>query len=62
MKKIFITILAAATVLSSCNHTLIEDAGHGTFSVDLSVSDEYTTITKASANEDVNSFKVEILR
>ena len=62
MKKIFITIFAAAAVLTGCNRTLIEEAGRGQFSVEISASDEYNSITKAVANEDVNSFKVSIVR
>ena len=61
MKKIFITIMAAAAVLTGCNTVLIESAGVGQLSVELSASDEYNAQTRASVNEDKNSFKIEIL-
>lgn len=62
MKRIYISIFAAAAVLSACNDTLIEDAGKGKLALDLSASDSYLTVTKASANEDKNEFKVDIVR
>lgn len=61
MKKIFISIMAAAAVLTACNTVLIEDAGRGQLSVELSASDEYQTTTKATANEDVKEFKINII-
>lgn len=69
MKKVFISILAAVAVFSGCNTVLIEETGMGQFALDLSAEDEYTTVTKTSeasetktANEDVNKFKIKIVR
>ena len=41
MKNIFITIMAAAAVLTGCNNVLIEGTAVGQLSVELSASDEY---------------------
>lgn len=63
MKKTFINIFAAAAVLAGCNNILLEDAGEGHLSLDLSASEEeYVSVTRASENEDVNEFKIEITR
>lgn len=60
MKKIFMTIMAAAFVFSGCNSVLIENVGRGQLSVELSAADEYVVVSKAVANENVNEFRVEI--
>ena len=61
MKNIFITIMAAAAVLTGCNNVLIEGTAVGQLSVELSASDEYVATSKAgNANENVNEFSIEI--
>lgn len=70
MKKIFISILAASAMFAGCNTSLIEDTegGYGELSLDLSASDEFELVSKASEtgeklrNEDVNEFTVKMVR
>ena len=70
MKKIFISILAASALFAGCNAVLIEEAnnGYGELALDLSASDQFETISKASEtraghrNEDVNEFHVKMTR
>ena len=66
MKKILISILAVSAVLAGCNNVLIEDTdtGMGQLALDLSASDEFAIVSKASGlrNEDVNEFTIKMVR
>lgn len=61
MKKIFITVIAAAAVLTGCNTIIIEDAGRGQLTVELSASEEqYIPTSKAGNNENPSDFTISI--
>lgn len=70
MKKRFISILAASAMFAGCNTPLIEDteSGYGELSLDLSASDEFEVVSKASEtdgklrNEDINEFTIKMVR
>lgn len=63
MKRILISIITLAAVFTGCNDALIEDAGYGQLSLELTASEDgYMTVVKSSANEDVNEFKIDIAR
>lgn len=67
MKRIYISFMAAAVLLSGCNKPLMQGGdssnGKGEVSFDITASGEYVTITKSAAedNADVNEFKIDIV-
>ena len=74
MKKIFITIMAAACVFAGCNQNIIETVQEGQFSLkNISATGDYAKVdltsdgrpslsTKAETAPDVNDFVIDIVR
>lgn len=64
MKKIFLTIISAAAILTACNQELIESQGQGSLSLDLSCKMNYTAVeTRALTDEEIiNGLSIDIVR
>ena len=73
MKKIFITIMAAAAVFAGCNQQVIEVSQDGQLSLNMSAEDDYVSVdlnsnrkeapaTRAIATPDVNDFTIDLVR
>lgn len=63
MKRIFISIIAAAAVLAGCNREVIEQQGSGSLAIDLSCkSDLHEVETKATDDEIINNLVIDINR
>ena len=63
MKKIFFTIIAAASILTGCNSEVIEQKGSGSLSIDLSCrSDLHEVETKATDEDTINNLSINIIR
>ena len=53
MKKIFYSIIAAAAILTGCNHELIVQEGTGSLALDLDCKMDYSDVeTRASKTDD----------
>lgn len=65
MKKIFLTILAAAAVLTGCKEKVIYNDVNGHLSLKIDWSDEYTerpVVTKSGETVDINDFIITITK
>lgn len=65
MKKIFYSIIAAAAILTGCNHELIVQEGTGSLALDLDCKMDYSDVeTKASKTDDeiINALSIDIVR
>lgn len=65
MKKTLYSIIAAAAILSGCNHELIVQEGTGSLALDLDCKMDYTDVeTKASKTDDeiINALSIDIVR
>ena len=60
MKRIFTIFISAAAILSGCNQQLIEVSEEGQLSLELSASGDYVVATKASAQDNINEFTIDI--
>lgn len=64
MKKIFLTIISAAAILTACNQEVIIPQGQGSLALDLSCKMNYTEVeTKAQTDEEIiNGLSIDIVR
>lgn len=63
MKRIFISIIAAAAIFTGCNQEVIEQQGSGSLAIDLSCkSDLHEVETKATDDELINNLVIDIKR
>lgn len=64
MKKILLTIISAAAILTGCNQEVILQDGTGSLSLDLDCKTDYTEVeTKAATDEEIiNALTIDIVR
>ena len=60
MKRIITIFISAAAILTGCNQQLIEVPQEGQLSLELSASGDYVVATRATAQDDINEFSIDI--